>query len=208
MPPLRADGVRLMWLCALAGLLVGLGFGIGAGVPVGRRLARPRPVESRPYALQPRPSRFGDTDARLGVPARAQTGPDWSRWTELGGNGGGETTTWPAQLAETHVDRLEQTRVEGLDRTRVEEQPAAAEEHPAPPVAETRVDPVSATAFRWWEQPLPDADARGVARPPGPAAPGQRRARIRLEESGEYARIPGDRTTWIGRHSSGDDADA
>lgn len=52
---------------------------------------------------------------------------------------------------------------------------------------------------RPWEQPLPETEARGVAHPPGPIEPGQRLTRILREETGEH-RLPGETTTWLGRH--------
>lgn len=58
---------------------------------------------------------------------------------------------------------------------------------------------------RPWEQPLPETEARGVAHPPGPIEPGQRLTRILRESTGEHPRVPGETTTWLGRHHADDE---
>jgi len=62
------------------------------------------------------------------------------------------------------------------------------------------VHDLSSADTRPWEQPLPDAEARGVAHPPGPIDPAERLSRVVREQTGEQPRIPGETTTWLGRH--------
>jgi hypothetical protein len=81
--------------------------------------------------------------------------------------------------------------------------PPASSPHGELPGAVPAAAP-TAPLTRAWQQPLPDTDARGVAHPPGPIEPGQRRSRITQENAGDH-KAPGERTNWIGRHHKDDD---